>query len=260
MLKLAISLTNQINFKSQLESQRSLLGTIVSLPCASVAEILSQLGFDWLWLDMEHSTLNLELVQQIIQAVGSNAACLVRAPGNDVVWLKRILDTGCDGVIVPQIQTPQEALQAVRACKYPPEGIRSVGLSRAHNYGIDFQEYVATANQKLVVALQIEHINAVDNIDEIAAVAGFDAIIIGPYDLSASMGKIGQVDCPEVQQAIARVRQTCVKQNIPLGIFAKDSRAALLAQNQGYRLICVGLDFNYLLTGAQQTLQQLKSS
>ena len=108
--------------------------------------------------------------------------------------------------------------------------------------------------------MQIEHINAGDNIDAIAAVEGFDAIIVGPYDLSASMGKIGQVDCSEVQQAIARVRQTCLAKNIPLGIFAQDSRAALLAQNQGYRLICVGSDFTYLLTSAQQTLQQLKSS
>ncbi len=247
------------SFKSKLKNKQTLIGTIITLPAPNIAEIYSQLDYDWLWIDMEHSSLSLETTQNIIQASNSKCACLVRSPDNDPIWIKRILDTGCDGIIIPQINTATEAKQAVAACKYPPEGIRSVGISRGQNYGLNLQEYLETANQNITIVLQIEHIEAVNNIDAILDVSGFDAILIGPFDLSASMGIIGQVDRPEVIEAINTVKKACLQKNIVCGIFASNSQKAIAAKQEGFSLICVGIDIVSLWKTARSTLAEIKS-
>src|SRR5206468_8793453 len=143
--------------------------------------------------DLEHAPLSLERAQQLIQAVAGQAGTVIRVPWNDAVHIKRALDLGCDGVIVPQVRTAEEARQAVAAAKYPPAGVRSVGIARAQQYGMKLQEYVVSANDKVAVMVQIEHVDAVPHINEIIGVSGVDAIVIGPYDLSASMGRPGEI-------------------------------------------------------------------
>ena len=127
----------------------------------------------------------------MIQAVGGRCPCVVRTPWNDVVWIKRVLDTGCDGIVIPQIQTAAEAESAVRACRYPPAGIRGIGAARGQRYGMGLPDDVMSANAALTIVVQIEHIEAVKNVRDILAVPGIDAILIGPNDLSASMGLSG---------------------------------------------------------------------
>jgi 2-dehydro-3-deoxyglucarate aldolase/4-hydroxy-2-oxoheptanedioate aldolase len=190
-------------------------------------------------------------------AVGGRCPCLVRCPWNDSVWIKQILDLGCDGIIIPQIQSAAAAKQAVQACRYPPQGIRSVGVARAQQYGLNLQPYVDHADADLTVILQVEHLDGVAQIDAILDVAGFDAILIGPYDLSASMGLVGQVSHPDVQAAIEKIKAACRRREIPIGIFAADVGAAQQQIQSGVRLIALGTDALFLGRAAQQALASL---
>ncbi len=195
-------------------------GTIISLPVPQATEIMADAGFDWILIDMEHSSLALSDVHTLLAAAGDRLMKIVRVPGNDEVWIKRVLDLGCDGILVPMVNSGEAARSAIAASLYPPAGRRSVGVTRAHRYGPGFREYVGSANDRLILMLQVEHIDAVRNIDEIVATAGAGAIFIGPYDLSASMGLAGQVTHPDVLSAIGRVKDACRKAGMPWGIFA----------------------------------------
>jgi 2-dehydro-3-deoxyglucarate aldolase/4-hydroxy-2-oxoheptanedioate aldolase len=150
----------ELDFKTRLKQREVLLGPLVTLGSTEVAEILSKVGFDWLWIEMEHAPTGLARVQEMIQATGGRVPCLVRAPWNDGVWIKRILDTGCDGIVIPQIRSAAEAREAIRNCKYPPIGTRSVGIARAQGYGMTLQDYIENADERLITVLQTEHIDA----------------------------------------------------------------------------------------------------
>jgi 2-keto-3-deoxy-L-rhamnonate aldolase RhmA len=243
-----------IPFKERLRQGKPLIGTLVSLGLPAVSEMLSRVGFDWLWIDMEHGPLSLELTQQLLQAKDDQCAAFVRIPVNDEVWIKHILDLGADGIIVPQVRTAAEAQKAVAASKYPPAGTRSAGIARAHNYGMDFATYVQEANEKLVVILQIEHVDGVKNVDAILQVKGVDAIIIGPYDLSGSFGKLGQINDPVVQEAIETVHKACLKANMPIGIFALLPEQGRVYLDKGYQLLALGVDAHYLWSAAKAGL------
>ena len=149
----------------------------------------------------------------------------MRVPWNDPVHIKRALDLGCDGIIVPQVKTVDEARLAVAAAKYPPAGIRSVGIARAQQYGMTLQDYVQSANDRVSILLQIEHTDAVAHIDEILAVPGVDAIVVGPYDLSASMGRPGQFAHPEVAEVIAALAKACREHKMPWALSRLMSKA-----------------------------------
>ena len=229
------------HFKTKLVRGDLLVGTIITLPSPEIAEILSRSGFHWLFVDLEHGTLGIRDAQRILQAA-SSTPCVIRVPSNDEVWIKKALDTGPAGIMIPQVRSAADAAQAVRFCKYPPLGQRSVGIARAHGYGAQFETYVATANEGTAVIVQIEHIDAVDRIQEILGVAGIDGLFIGPYDLSASMGKTGQVDEPSVRKAIARVRRAAQQAGMPLGIFGATVEAVEPYIENGYTLVAVGMD------------------
>jgi 2-dehydro-3-deoxyglucarate aldolase/4-hydroxy-2-oxoheptanedioate aldolase len=234
-----------------------LIGTLLTLGSPDVAEILSTEDFDWLFIDMEHAPLDVRAVQTIIQAVGKNAASLIRVPSNTEVWLKQVLDTGPAGVIIPQVGSRQDAENAVRWCHYPPLGSRSVGVGRAQGYGAGLQTYIDHANDEIAIIVQIEHIDAVGRVEEILSVPGVDAVLIGPYDLSASMGKPGKVDDSDVQKAIRTVNEACLRRHFPVGIFAASSEAAASYLKGGYSLIAVGTDTLFLGGAARETLRQL---
>ena len=234
------------------------MGTLVTLPSAEVAEMLVGAGFDWLFVDVEHAPHSLQDVQRILQATSPACPCVVRSPGNDEVWIKRILDLGPAGMIFPQVNSADDAQRIVSLCKYPPEGTRSVGIGRAHGYGMNFEDYVRRANEIIAVIVQVEHIDAVTQIDAIVAVPGIDAIFVGPYDLSGSMGKVGQVDDPDVQRQIEIVRTTCLKAHLPLGIFGVDPVALRALADQGFTLIAAGTDALMLGRAAKETVEAMR--
>lgn len=210
-----------------------------------VAEILAQAGFDWIALDMEHGTIDWpQAVVQMQAMQGNSCVPLCRLPANDPVHFKQSLDVGAWGVIVPMIRSVQDARRAVASAKYPPDGIRGVGICRAHAYGVQFDEYVRTANAETLVVLQIEHIDGVKDIEQICAVPGVDAIFIGPYDLSGSMERMGQLYHPDVEQAVAHTLQVAKSSGVVPGLHIVDPRQGEIAQRieEGFRFIAVGLD------------------
>jgi len=172
--------------KEKLQKGQVVIGTFVGLGHPDVTESLSRLGFDWLVIDGEHAPLGLETMQRMLQAMnGSNCTPIIRPQWNDMVIIKRVLDIGAHGVLVPWINTKEEAEYAVRACKYPPEGLRGYGPRRAALFDPD---YLKTANDEILVVAQIETQKAISNLDDILSVKGIDACYIGPFDLSRSFG------------------------------------------------------------------------
>ena len=185
--------------------------------------------------------MDVQAVQQLLQVAGA-CPCIVRVPDNQEVWIKKVLDVGAAGLVVPLVNDAAVAERVVRCAKYPPMGERSVGLARAHGFGLDFDAYVSRANDEVAVIAQAEHIDAVENMSSIVEVAGVDAIFVGPYDLSASMGSSREVDHPEVRDAIDEVRHCCESAGKVLGIFGATPEALAPYMERGYRLITVGID------------------
>ena len=243
-------------FAARLRAGETLLGAIIALPSPEVAEMFSRAGFDWLFIDTEHAPLDALAAQGLLQA--ARCPCMVRVPAGEEWLIKKALDIGAAGVVVPQVNTAADAERIARYCRYPPRGSRGTGLARAQGYGLDFGEYVASANDNVVVMLQIEDIAAVRNIDAIARVPGVDALMIGPYDLSATMGKAGQVNDPEVEQAIESVRAACAAAGMRLAIFAATAEGMKPYLAKGYTLPIAGVDLMLLATAARNLVQALK--
>ena len=247
-----------MNFTQRLRQNDLLLGTMLTLPSPELAEMISSCGYDWLFMDGEHGNLSTLDWQRMLQAVAGRSAAIIRVATNSEREIKKILDIGADGIIAPQVNTADEARHVVACCKYPPQGIRGVGLARAQGYGRDFAEYMETANDNIAVIVQAEHIDAVNNIDEIVQVEGIDAVFIGPYDLSASMGLMGQVEHPEVVEAIDRVGRACQRRDISLGYFGTTAESVQDYVHKGYHLICAGTDAGFVVGGAEDTLEKLR--
>jgi 2-keto-3-deoxy-L-rhamnonate aldolase RhmA len=243
-------------FAARLRAGATLLGSIVALGSPEVAEMFSRAGFDWLLIDTEHAPLDPLAAQGLLQA--ARCPCLVRVPAGEEALIKKALDLGAAGVVVPQVNSAGEAERIVRYCRYPPQGSRGVGIARAHGYGLDFREYVALANDNVIVMLQIEHIEAVNNIESIARVPGVDALMIGPYDLSGSMGKLGEVNDLEVEQAIETVRRACAAAGMKLAIFAATAEGMKPYMQKGYTLPIAGMDLMLLSAAARGVVQVLK--
>jgi 2-dehydro-3-deoxyglucarate aldolase/4-hydroxy-2-oxoheptanedioate aldolase len=223
-----------------------------------VAEIIAMSGFDWVFIDMEHSAISLESVQNAIQIMEGKILTIVRVPSNDEVWIKRVLDTGCDGILVPMVNSAEEAEKVVQASMYPPEGRRSVGLARAHKYGASFMEYVDNANKDILVMIQCEHRDAVKNFDDILKVKGINSVFIGPYDLSASMGLTGQISHPDVQASINVVKEKCRQAGMPYGIYSSVTDDMISEIQTGCTFLLTGVDSNMLLNSYYDLLKKLK--
>ena len=245
-------------FKQRLSQGDLLIGAFMTLPSPEIAEIFAATGYDWLFIDMEHTTLNVSDVQRILQAAGGECACLVRVPSKDEAWLKKVLDAGADGVIIPHINRVDEVRQIIKTCHYPPLGSRSVGMSRAQKYGLRFDEYVESSNQAVAIIPQIEHLEGVRNIEEIVAVPGISAVYIGPYDLSGSLEKLGEIHDLQVQKNIASVKETCTRAGLPTGIFCMGVEAASSYIERGFTLITVGMDIKCIWESAKETLHKLR--
>lgn len=246
------------HFRQRLIAGERLLGTMISLGSTEIAEVLSNIGFDWFFLDAEHSSMDAAALQRVMQGAGETP-CIVRLSDGGDVSIKKALDVGAAGIIAPMVNSAEQAAQVVRWAKYAPLGTRGVGIGRAHSYGLNFQAYVDRANEDTAVIVQCEHIDAVNNIDAIVRVPGVDAVLIGPYDLSASLGRLGEVKHPEVVAAIDRVTAACRTVNRPLGIFGLSAEAVQPYIERGYTLIVAGIDVTLLGTAAQNLRAQLSA-
>ena len=252
------------NIRQILQNNDCVIGSWINTASPITAELMSATGFDFLTVDAEHSAIDVPQAQAIFQAIRSgnpDCAPLVRLPGNDYATTKRYLDAGAKGVIAPLIRTAEQAREVISAAKYPPEGLRGVGFCRANMYGYDFDNAIASANEEMFVCLQIEHIDSVENIDEILSVPGVDAIFIGPYDLSASMGITRQFDHPKMIDAQKRILEACVEHNIAPGIHVvqPDVNEVKLRIDEGYKFIAYSLDITMLITSCQNGLAKIRN-
>lgn len=250
-----------MQLKSKLAQAKLTLGSWITLGHPAIAEIMAAAGFDWLVLDMEHSVLELGEVQMLIQVLdGQHCPAIVRLTSNHPDQIKRVMDAGATGVMVPMIKSATDAKAAVQAVYYPPQGQRGVGLARAQGYGARFEEYRNWLEKNAVIVAMIEHIDAVNAIDSILSVDGIDAYIIGPYDLSGSMGRVGEFNHPEVQSAIDRVLKAGNRLGKPGGIHVIEPNQNELRQriDDGFSFIGYGLDIRILDTLCRKHIQSIK--
>ena len=244
-------------FRERLAAREPLLGTILTLPSPEAAEIFADAGFDWLFVDMEHGLLDFTAVQRVVQATAGRCACIVRVPSNEAIWINKALDTGAAGLIVPHVDGAEQARAAVRAATYPPEGERSIGVARAQAFGRRLMDSIAAANGETVLVAQAEHVSAARAIDEIVTVPGVGAIFIGPFDMSASLGRPGRLQEREVVEAVAMVRDGCARREMPCGILVADAGAARAAYRAGYSLVCVATDTLLLGRVASEVVREV---
>jgi 2-dehydro-3-deoxyglucarate aldolase/4-hydroxy-2-oxoheptanedioate aldolase len=247
-----------MSFRQKLAEKTPLIGTLITVGCAELSELLAQIGYDWLFVDMEHGSLDPAAMVRTLQSAQAHCHCLVRIPECSAAWFKKALDAGSDGIIVPLVNSPEEARRSVEFAKYPPLGSRSVGVGRAHDYGLKFKQYVDSANDSVALIIQIEHIRAVENLDEILSTQGIDGVFIGPYDLSASMGLMGQVEHPRVQEAVSLVRRSCQQKGIPVGAFSMTSEGAIEHLRSGCGFVAVGTDLYFLSQAAKEALETIR--
>lgn len=227
------------------------IGSWMSMAHPSIAEILAMAGYDWVVIETEHTAIDVSEVLRLIIAIEQRGAVpLVRLAWNDPIQAKAVLDSGAAGVLVPMINTRADAELAVQMTKYPPQGIRGVGLARAQGYGEHFDSYVKNANDDSLLIVQIEHKDAVSNIEEILSVPGIDGTFIGPYDLSMSLGIPGQTNHPEVITAKQKVREATLARGLIAGVHFVQPGTAVedcgKAIEEGYRFIALGTDILFL--------------
>jgi len=240
------------SFRTRLRSGERLIAPLVTLNSPAAVELLAEVGFDWLFIDAEHSPLDTAQMQALMQAAATTP-CVVRLSASDEMHVKRALDIGAAGIIAPQVNSVEHAQRIVQAAKYAPAGQRGLGVARAHRYGLRIREYMQSANDETAVIVQAEHRDAVGHIEEIVRVDGVDGVLIGPYDLSASLGRPGAVDHPEIREAIARVRKACQSANLPIGIFGLTADAVKPYIEEGFTMIVAGVD-TVLLGNASSAL------
>jgi 2-dehydro-3-deoxyglucarate aldolase len=249
-----------INLKEKLGRNELTIGSWITIGHPAVAEILADAGFEWLVIDTEHTTIDLSMVQMLITTIQSRGiAALVRVSKNEEVVIKRVLDAGADGIIVPMVCSAADARQAVGYAKYPPTGKRGVGIARAQKYSTDISAYKEWVENSLVIIAQIEHIEGIRNLEEILSVEGIDGTIIGPYDLSGSLGIPGDLDRPEVVEALDRFKRICTNRHISMGFHVVNTAQQKVKEkiNEGYRFIAYGTDFLFMGDAAHTGVNKL---
>lgn len=255
-------MAEQNRIKKLIEEKGFFTGAHIRCQDPCMSELLANVGYDVLWIENEHSFLDKNTTNlHVLAAQAGGAAAVVRVAWNDPVLVKPVLEMGVDGVIFPLISSAEDARKAVASCLYPPEGIRGFGPIRANRYGlVPTEEYLKTANERIFKILQIEHIDAVRQIDEILEVPGVDAIVVGQNDLSGSIGKLAQINNPEVQQLMKTVFDACRRHGIPGGISAGPSEAEL-AMWFGFGLDFVFMpnEFDWVRIGSQNALRLINS-
>jgi 2-keto-3-deoxy-L-rhamnonate aldolase RhmA len=238
--------TKKFSLKEVLRLGKTTIGSWMSLGHPAIAEIMAGAGFEWLVVDLEHSAITLGEAAELIRVVDlCGVVPLVRISANDPVQIKRVMDAGAHGVIVPMVNSASEAEQAVAAVRYPPRGRRGVGLSRAQGYGTAFESYWEWVQKESIVMVQVEHIQAVNNLAAILAVDGVDGFIVGPYDLSCSLSIPGEFDHPRLIEALAEVRRVATQSTAASGYHVVQPEPDQVRQKlvEGYSCIAYSVDF-----------------
>jgi len=248
--------------KEALKRREMTIGSWLSWGFSPITEVMAKSGFDWLVIDMEHTAIDYGEMHQMIQTIDL-AGCvpLVRVGDNDPLIIKRALDSGAAGVIIPMINTAEQARKAVSAAYYPPTGTRGVGLSRAQDYGMGFPEYRERSLNETIVIVQIEHVDGAANLEEILAVDGVDGFIVGPYDLSGSVNQPGNFDHPEVKAALEKIEAIMKNSDKPGGIHVVLSDHELLQTRikAGYSFIAYGDDMVFFAEKVKSEAEFLRS-
>jgi 2-dehydro-3-deoxyglucarate aldolase len=238
--------------RAKLRAGKESVGTWMQIPHASIAEILGAAGYDWIALDLEHGAIGVTQLPDLFRAIELGGTLgLVRLLEGTVSNCKQALDAGAAGVIVPMVESAEQLIAVRNACRWPPAGTRGVGFSRANLFGQRFDAYREEAQSPLLVAM-IEHINAARGIDAILAVEGLDAILVGPYDLSASMGLTAQFDSPRFVETLGAIKAAAAKAGVPCGVHVVTPSRAMVEQRitEGFRFIAHGIDAQFLIHSA----------
>ena len=238
------------------------IGTWVQIGHPAIAEIFANVGYDWICVDLEHGSIDIESLTNIIRAIEiSNTVPVVRLPLNDPIWIRRCLDAGAMGLIIPMVNSAQEIESAIRYAKYPPRGERGYGYSRANLFGINFEDYISNSNETIAIVAQIEHKDGIKNIDTILQVKDLDGVFIGPLDLSGSYGKTGQLECAEMKDALKIFIESCKEHNKCPGIHIVRPNEQNISNtiNQGYKMIALGLDGVFLEIASRTAIRAARS-
>lgn len=249
--------------KERINDGDLVIGSWITTPSPAIAEILVAAGYDWVVVDLEHSAISIEQAGELIRTIDlGGSAPLVRITSNSPDQIKRVMDAGAHGIVVPMVNSAQDARDAVSATRYAPNGIRGVGLARAQGYGSKFSEYLEWQKESAVVIVQIEHKDAINNLEEILAVPGVDGFIIGPYDLSCSMGIPGEFETNEFKNAMARILKIGLAMDCPAGLHIVEPDLSLLDQaiSEGYRFLAYSVDIRMLDVSARQGIDAARGA
>jgi 4-hydroxy-2-oxoheptanedioate aldolase len=251
--------------KAKLKRGEPVLGGWLSLPAISSARIMARAGFDWLVVDMEHSAQSPALMADMVGVIADAGTCapFVRVPFNSVEWFKWALDAGAWGVVVPMVNSHEEAHRAVEYSKYPPLGLRSIGGAFApYAFGTsDWSSYAGVANDEIIVAIQIESVAALQHLEEIFEVPGIDVAFVGPNDLHAQLGLTPSSEGaePPFMAALEFIREQARKQDIALGIFSSNGEAAAMRVRQGFQMVSVTSDVSCMINAAAENLRRARA-
>jgi 2-dehydro-3-deoxyglucarate aldolase len=249
--------------KQKLRDGQHTFGSWIMIGDLVAAEIMADAGFDWITVDMEHTSITYETLPCLLSGIRSQEAeTLVRIEENSPAVIKRVLDCGAGGIIVPLVNSAAEAQAAVAAAMYPPAGVRGVSLGRASGYGNNFEDYFQSINDQVIVLAQIEHYLAVEKIEEIVTVDGLDGVFLGPYDLSGSMGIVAQFDHPRMVAARKRVIQAAKEAGKAIGIHEvrPEAEAVRALLEEGFNFIACSIDTIFLGNSARRVARELKQN
>ena len=242
------------------KKNRFKLGTWITSFNPSALEIISDLEFDWICIDMEHSTINFDQLSILISIIQkSKIEAWVRVGNNELLEIKKSLDLGVDGIIIPMIKSEEEAKNAVKFSRYPPVGIRSYGYCKANKYGVKFNQYLKK-NRNLKLILQIEHIEAIENLEKILSVKNVDGTFIGPYDLSGSINQPGNLNSKKMKKLINIYEKISISKKKPMGFHQVkiNFNEINLKIKKGYKYICIGTDLEFLGSAYKDTMKKFK--
>jgi 2-keto-3-deoxy-L-rhamnonate aldolase RhmA len=247
--------------KNIFDNNNSLIGSWITLAHPAIAEIMANAGFDWLAIDLEHSVITIREAEELIRIIElSGVIPLVRLTSNNSDLIKRVMDSGAHGIIVPMVNSSKEAEIAVQSIKYPPKGSRGVGLARAQKYGSGFETYKKWQKDGSIVIVQVEHIEAVNNLREILSVPDIDGFIVGPYDLSGSMGIPGEFSNPKFINALNKIKKVAKEMNVYSGIhiIEPDKEQLIKSIKDDYKFIAYSLDIRMLDYSCQSALKDIR--
>jgi 2-keto-3-deoxy-L-rhamnonate aldolase RhmA len=252
-----------IGLKEKLNNGELAVGSWITLAHPAIAEIMAKAGFDWLTVDLEHSVITIREAEELIRVIDlCGVVPLVRLSANDPVQIKRVMDAGAHGVIVPMVNSRADAISSVASVYYPPKGHRGVGLARAQGYGTAFEQYREHLNTRTVIIAQVEHIDAVNNLSDILSVPGINGYLIGPYDLSASMNLPGQFGHPDMKAAIAKIRRIGSELDKPGGLHIVEPDLIQLEEHirEGFKFIAYSLDTRMLDTACRSGMMHARKT